>query len=64
MCLGAAVQARIRRLVFGTYDPKSGAAESLMEFPFEQLNHSIEIKGGVLVAECGNILKVFFEQKR
>lgn len=64
MCLGAAIQARVRRLVFGAYDPKSGAVESTISFSFDKLNHCIEIKGGVLAAECGKILKDFFEQRR
>jgi tRNA(adenine34) deaminase len=64
MCLGAAVQARIRRLVFGAFDPKAGAVESIMSFPFDQTNHRIEIKGGVLEEECGQILKDFFKEKR
>lgn len=64
MCLGAAVQARVSRLVFGAYDPKSGAVGSAMSFSFENLNHRIEIKGGILAAECGKILKDFFEKKR
>jgi len=64
MCLGAAVQARIRRLIFGTLDPKSGAVESVMEFPFQRLNHRIKITGGVLGEECGKILKSFFKKKR
>lgn len=64
MCLGAAVHARIRRLVFGAYDPKGGAVESIMNFPFEKTNHRIEIKGGVLAEECSQLLKVFFKDKR
>jgi tRNA(adenine34) deaminase len=64
MCLGAAVQARIQRLVFGAYDPKSGAVESMMVFPFDKMNHRVEIKGGVLDSECGKILKDFFERRR
>ncbi len=64
MCLGAAVQARVSRLVFGAYDSKSGAVGSAMSFSFENLNHRIEIKGGILAAECGKILKDFFEKKR
>ncbi len=64
MCLGAAVQARIRRLVFGAYDPKGGAVESLMKFPFDKMNHQPEIKGGVLADECGRILSDFFLKKR
>jgi tRNA(adenine34) deaminase len=64
MCLGAALQARIKRLIFGAYDPKGGAVESLMEFPFDRMNHQPEIKGGVLADECGKILSDFFLNKR
>jgi len=64
MCLGAAVHARLRRVVFGALDPKGGAVESVMSFPVEKMNHRFEIKGGVLAAECGKILKSFFEKKR
>lgn len=64
MCLGAMVHARIRRLVFGALDPKSGAVESVMLFPFDQTNHRVEVKGGVLAQECGKMLKEFFQQKR
>jgi tRNA(adenine34) deaminase len=64
MCLGAAIHTRLRRVVFGALDPKGGAVESVMSFPFEKMNHRIEIKGGVLASECGKILKSFFENKR
>jgi len=64
MCLSALVHARVKRLVFGAYDPKAGAVESMMKFPFEKTNHRIEIKGGVLADECGKILKDFFLKKR
>jgi len=64
MCLSALVHARVKRLVFGAYDPKAGAVESMMKFPFEKTNHRIEIKGGVLADECGKILKDFFRKKR
>jgi len=64
MCLGAAVQARLRRVVFGALDPKSGAVSSIMKFPFEKMNHRPEIKGGVLAEECGLILRNFFSAKR
>lgn len=64
MCLGAAVQARIRRLVFGARDPKAGAVASIMHFPFEKTNHSLEIKEGVLAEECAKILLDFFKEKR
>jgi tRNA(adenine34) deaminase len=64
MCLSALVHARVKRLVFGAYDPKAGAIESMMRFPFEKTNHRIEIKGGVLAGECSKILKDFFQKKR
>ncbi len=64
MCLSALVHARVKRLVFGAYDPKAGAVESMMKFPLEKTNHRIEIKGGVLADECGKILKDFFQKKR
>jgi len=64
MCLGALVQARLRKLVFGALDPKGGAVQSLMNFPFEKTNHKVEIKGGVLAEECSQVLKEFFQGKR
>ena len=64
MCLGAMVQARIRRLVYGTDDPKSGAVFSIMEFPMEKTNHRMQIRGGILSEECGKILKDFFKMRR
>ena len=64
MCLGAAVHARLKRLVFGALDPKAGAVESVMAFPFDKMNHTVEIKGGVLAGECAKILKSFFGKKR
>ncbi len=64
MCLGAMVQARIRRLVYGAEDPKSGAVHSIMDFPMEKTNHRMQIKGGILSEECGKILKDFFKLKR
>lgn len=64
MCLGAAVQARIKRLVYGAADPKSGAVESIMRFPFERTNHTVLTRGGILAGECGAILSRFFQQRR
>lgn len=64
MCLGSLVQARIRRLIFGALDPKWGAVESIMAFPFEAMNHSVQVTGGILYEECGTILKDFFSNKR
>lgn len=65
MCMGAMVQARIRRLVFGAYDPKAGAAGSAIDLSDSpSFNHRFEINGGVLTEECGAVLKAFFESKR
>ncbi|MCX6571161.1 MAG: tRNA adenosine(34) deaminase TadA [Candidatus Aminicenantes bacterium] len=64
MCLGALVQARIRRLVFGTLDPKAGAVSSIMKFPFERTNHRPEIVGGILAGECAKLLRDFFHGRR
>jgi len=65
MCFGALLQARIGRLVFGAADPKGGACVSLYRLPDdERLNHRIEVVGGVVEAECRNLLQDFFRQKR
>jgi tRNA(adenine34) deaminase len=65
MCMGALVQARIERLVFGAYDPKAGAAGSAIDLSDSpSFNHRFEINGGVLADECGAVLKAFFESKR
>jgi tRNA(adenine34) deaminase len=65
MCMGALVQARIERLVFGAYDPKAGAAGSAIDLSDSpSFNHRFEINGGVLAEECGAVLKAFFESKR
>ena len=65
MCMGAIVHARIKRLVFGAYDPKRGAvcnALSLADAEF--LNHTVSWQGGVLEAECSEMLKDFFKTRR
>ena len=64
MCLGAVVHARIRRLVYGASDPKSGAVRSVMRFPFARLNHRPEIAGGVMDEPCRHLLRDFFRAKR
>lgn len=65
MCLGTAINARIKRIVFGAYDPKSGACGSAMDFSSHStLNHSIDVSGGVLADKCGQILTDFFRTKR
>ena len=65
MCMGAIAQARISRLVFGAYDPKAGAAGSVIDLSESKaLNHRVEINGGLLEQECGDLLKKFFESRR
>ena len=65
MCMGAVIQARIERLVFGAYDPKTGAVESCYHIGSDAvLNHNVWIEGDVLAAECGAVLKEFFRQRR
>jgi tRNA(adenine34) deaminase len=65
MCLGAMVQARISRLVFGAYDPKAGAAGSAIDLTDSPaFNHRFEVNGGVLADECSEVLKNFFEKRR
>lgn len=65
MCMGALVQARIERLVFGAYDPKAGAAGSAIDLSDSpSFNHRFEINGGVLAEDCGSLLRAFFESKR
>lgn len=65
MCVGAMIQARISRLVFGAYDEKAGAAGSVFDLAdSRQLNHRIEVNGGLQEAECADALKRFFESRR
>lgn len=65
MCAGLIVHARIGRVVFGTAEPRAGAAVSQGRF-FEQpfLNHRVLIEGGVLAEECGELLRRFFRMRR
>lgn len=65
MCIGAMIQARISRLVFGAYDDKAGAAGSVFDLADNrQLNHQIEVNGGLQEEECAAALKRFFESRR
>jgi tRNA(adenine34) deaminase len=65
MCAGAILHARIRRVVFGAADPKTGAAGSVVDlFGEARLNHQTAIAGGVLAEECGAILRGFFAERR
>jgi tRNA(adenine34) deaminase len=65
MCAGAIIHARVERVVFGAYDPKSGAAGSVFEIlGTDRLNHHVEVQGGVLADECSRLLRLFFEDRR
>lgn len=64
MCTGALVQARIQRLVFGAYDPKAGAIESVCKGLCIPANHRLTYSGGLLAERCGSLLTAFFQKKR
>ncbi|MGH8668521.1 MAG: tRNA adenosine(34) deaminase TadA [Burkholderiales bacterium] len=64
MCVGAMFHARIRRVVFGARDPKTGAAGSAVDLFSHKLNHHALVEGGVLAAECSAILSQFFAARR
>ncbi len=65
MCAAAIVHARVRRLVFGAWDPRAGAAGSITDvFALPQLNHRVDVFGGVLMEECAGLLQRFFAERR
>jgi tRNA(adenine34) deaminase len=65
MCMGALLQARVQRLVFGCYDPKAGAAGSLFDVSHDpRMNHQLEVTTGVRVDESRALLQRFFRGKR
>ncbi len=65
MCAGAIILARVARLVYGAADPKAGACGSVLDVIHERrLNHRVEVTGGVLEHECGELLRAFFAAKR
>lgn len=65
MCAAALVHARVGRVVFGAWDPKAGAAGSITDvFAIPQLNHRVDVFGGVLADECGTLLSDFFRARR
>ena len=65
MCAGAIVLARLRRVVFGAADPKSGACGSALRvLNHRKLNHRVELTRGLLAAECAGVMKEFFRTRR
>ena len=65
MCASALVQARVRRVVFGAFDPQAGGAGSLIDvFKLAGPKSRVDVFGGVLADECATLLRDFFEQRR
>jgi tRNA(adenine34) deaminase len=65
MCAAAILHARVRRVVFGAWDPQAGAAGSTIDlFRLPGLNHRVDVFGGVLSEECGTQLQKFFAERR
>ena len=65
MCMGAAIHARVSLVVFGTHDPKWGAAGSLYHFAADQrFNHQPEVVAGICEDECKQLMQDFFREKR
>ena len=65
MCAGAILHARLKRVVYGAADAKTGAAGSVLDlFGIGQLNHHTQVQGGVMADECSRLLRAFFQRKR
>jgi tRNA(adenine34) deaminase len=65
MCAGAIVHARVQRVVYGTGDPRAGAAGGAFELLGDQrLNHRPSVHAGVLAQDCGDLLRAFFQERR
>lgn len=65
MCAGALVNARVSRLVYGAWDPRAGAVDSLFSICTDpRLNHRLEVRAGVLEPECRQLLQDFFRARR
>lgn len=65
MCMGAIINARLRMLIFGAFDQKSGAAGSLYNLSNDQrLNHQVEVISGIMEKECKELLQEFFKGRR
>lgn len=65
MCIGAMLHARVGRIVYGAADPKTGACGSVLSVhAHPQLNHQTAVSGGLMAAECGDLLRQFFRERR
>jgi tRNA(adenine34) deaminase len=65
MCVGAAIHARVEKIIYGAADPKAGAIHSHFGLAFApQLNHRIEALSGILEKECSGLLRAFFQARR
>ena len=65
MCVGAMIHARLKRVIFGAYDPKTGACGSVVDlFMQKELNHHTTVTGGILQDDCAAMLKAFFAERR
>jgi tRNA(adenine34) deaminase len=65
MCAGALVHARVKEVVFGATEPRTGAAGSIFDIlQSSKLNHQVAVRGGVLAQECADLLQQFFKLRR
>jgi tRNA(adenine34) deaminase len=64
MCMGAMLHARLKRVVYGAHDPKTGACGSVLSLHASALNHQTAVAGGLLADECGELLRGFFRARR
>lgn len=64
MCAGAAVNSRIKKIYFGAYDRRYGCCGSIMNITDSELNHKVEVQGGIMESECAEMLSEFFKKLR
>jgi len=64
MCLGTAILARIKRIIYGTENPKFGAITSIINLLHSKWNHKMKVTSGILNEQCSEILKRYFKNKR
>ena len=65
MCMGAIIHARIQRVVYGATDPRAGAVKSVYTIADDRkLNHYVDVLGGLMAQECGELLRTFFRARR